>query len=112
MKIISGDEKDNKPSISLLGRVFLVIAGSLMGIFVVFAAVYLITIASVAYGAPNPPYLLFLGYIPIVVATISWIAILLTAFSGKFNRVWLHSLVISIVLYGVIFVAIITTYYD
>ena len=103
MQTISEDKKDNK-SISLLGRVFLVIAGLLIALPIIFFGVYLITFIALIgtiHDAPNRLHLLFFGFIQIVIATISWIAILLTAYSGKFNRVWIQSLVIPIVIYGV-----------
>jgi len=80
MKVIWPNDKKEEKSISLIGRSVLVLVGLCIGTPFVFGGALFTAFAGTIHSAPIW-YLLYLGItqvIPLVAATVSWIAILIT----------------------------------
>ena len=108
MKVIwPNDKKEEKP-ISLIGRSVLVLVGLCIAAPIVFGGALFTAFAGTIHSAPNW-YFLYLGItqaIPLVVATVSWIAILMTIHSNMYKSVWSVALLWSFLIYGASFIAL------
>ncbi len=100
---LNGVSEDAVPGwVVAICRVIIIVVGLLSAIPVVFLAAMATAFSGSTHGAPDY-YLLYLGItqvIPVIVAAISWIAILFTLLTRFFSYKWLIVLLVSVFVYG------------
>ncbi|MEI8571686.1 hypothetical protein U737_11640 [Methylomonas sp. LW13] len=108
MKIIWPNDKEEEKPLSIIGRIILVLVGLWVAAPIIFGGALFTAFAGTIHSAPNW-YFLYLGItqaIPLIVATVSWIAILMTIHTNIYKSGWSVALLCSFLIYGASFVAL------